>query len=123
MHATTDTLNRIRLAARARLGIDDAEQDVDGPTTLDGKTVVVAGLLPKWHGQIADLIRRHGGRVAARVTRATDYVVAGCWPGTRGLAAERLGVTILSENQFLALVDAPALPRPSLFAPYAYPGE
>jgi hypothetical protein len=40
-----------------------------------------------------------------------------------GRPPKPLGVTILSENRFLTLVDAPALPRPSLFAPYAYPGK
>jgi len=57
--------------------------------------------------QAKDLVIRRGGRVSSAVSRKTDYVVVGVEPGSKAEDARRLGVSILDEDQFLALV-APA---------------
>jgi DNA ligase (NAD+) len=55
-------------------------------------------------GRAAELIRRHGGRVAGSVNTKTDYVVAGDNAGAKLTKARELGIPVLSEEEFLSLV-------------------
>lgn len=49
-------------------------------------------------------IKSLGGKVASSVSKNTDYVVAGTDPGSKYTDAQKLGVTILNEQQFLKMV-------------------
>jgi len=71
---------------------------------LAGKTVVFTGGLESLSRQAAEeLVRRHGGRTLGSVSRATDFVVAGSDPGSKLARAQKLGVRVLSEREFLEL--------------------
>ena len=73
--------------------------------TLVGKTLVVTGTLSTLsRDEIKNLIRLAGGKVASSVSRKTDYVVVGAEAGSKVAEAERLGISILSEKEFLDLV-------------------
>ena len=66
---------------------------------------MLTGTLPSLTRDAArELIERLGGRVTSSVTKKTDYVVVGESPGSKAADARRLGVTILDEGAFRALV-------------------
>lgn len=75
----------------------------DGP--LAGKTVVVTGTLARYsRKEIQDLIKDLGGKVAGSVSRQTDFVVAGQDAGSKLETARRLGVRVLTEEEFNRLI-------------------
>lgn len=75
------------------------------PTALSGKTLVVTGTLVSLsRDEAKDLIRLSGGKVSSSVSIKTDYVVVGTEAGSKAAEAERLGVKILTEQEFIALV-------------------
>ncbi len=86
-----------------------AAEQTEGPRLLEGKTLVVTGTLKKYtRDAIKDLIALHGGRAASSVSKKTDYVVAGEKAGSKLAKAEKLGVEVLSEGQFEAMLESGA---------------
>ncbi len=72
---------------------------------LSGKTLVVTGSLVRFkRDEMHALIQKHGGRPAGSVSKNTDFLVAGAEAGSKLAKAESLGVKVLSEDQFLAMV-------------------
>jgi DNA ligase (NAD+) len=77
----------------------------EGP--FSGKTIVVTGSLEGFSRQEAeDAVRAAGGHAAGSVSKKTDYVVAGPGAGSKLAKAEALGITILDEAGFRALLAA-----------------
>ncbi len=73
---------------------------------ISGKSIVVTGTLEKFsRTEIEDFLRRHGAKAASSVSRNTDYVLAGAEPGSKLDKARKLGVPILSEEEFLRLFE------------------
>lgn len=76
-----------------------------GDGKLSGKTLVVTGTLVKYkRDEIEELIMRHGGRASSSVSKKTDFVVAGENAGSKLDKAQKLGVRVLSEDEFEALI-------------------
>ncbi len=75
---------------------------------LKGKTFVFTGRISRPREEVRDLVERLGGRVASSVSKRTDYVVAGDDPGSKYEQAQKLGVQILDEQAFRALVEGGA---------------
>ena len=74
---------------------------------LAGKTIVVTGTLSKYsRSQIEDLIKQHGGKSSGSVSKKTDYLVAGADAGSKLAKAKELGVRVLDEAGFDALIGA-----------------
>jgi len=72
---------------------------------LAGKTFVFTGTLPTLSRDDAkELARQHGAHIAESVSSKTDYVVLGENAGSKSKKASELGVPILSEAEFLALL-------------------
>ncbi|NTW45817.1 MAG: NAD-dependent DNA ligase LigA [Candidatus Moranbacteria bacterium] len=72
---------------------------------LSGKTVVVTGTLSRFtRDEAKDIIRKNGGHPAGSVSAKTDFVLAGEEAGSKLSKAEELGVTVLSEDDFLRLI-------------------
>jgi DNA ligase (NAD+) len=76
----------------------------EGP--LAGRTFVITGTLPTLtREQASERIALAGGRVASSVSKKTDYLLAGDSPGSKLEKAQRLGVPLLDEAGFLALLE------------------
>jgi DNA ligase (NAD+) len=72
---------------------------------LGGRTFVLTGKLALLsRDEAGDLIRARGGKVSGSVSRKTDYVVVGEDAGSKLRNATELGLRLLSEDEFLALV-------------------
>ncbi len=96
-----------------RAGVSMADQrDESVPRTLEGLTVVVTGSLVDFSRDSAkEAIISRGGKAAGSVSKNTDYVVVGDNAGSKADKAEQLGVTVLDEAGFVALLGGgpPAL--------------
>lgn len=112
VHDFFDTPQNLALLERLRAaGINFIEPDATGtgPRPLEGKTFVVTGALAGFSRDEAhDAIKRLGGKISSSVSMKTDYVVVGDAPGSKATKAADLGVTILDEAQFVALVGGAA---------------
>jgi DNA ligase (NAD+) len=72
---------------------------------LSGKIFVVTGTLSGMsRDEVKDKIRELGGSVSGSVSKETNYVIAGENPGSKLDKAQELGIKVLSENEFLALI-------------------
>ncbi len=80
--------------------------DASTPKTLAGLTVVVTGSLEGFSRDGAkEAILARGGKASGSVSKKTDYVVVGANPGSKAENAAKLGVPVLDEAAFLALLD------------------
>ncbi|MDK1021487.1 MAG: NAD-dependent DNA ligase LigA, partial [Candidatus Hydrogenedentes bacterium] len=72
-----------------------------GPRPLEGKTIVVTGTLENYsRDSIKERIKELGGRASSSVSSKTDYVLAGENPGSKVTKAQKLGVEVISEEEF-----------------------
>lgn len=82
-----------------------AEQKQQYSAALAGKNVVVSGKFSRSRDEIKELIERHGGKNLSSVSANVDYIVAGDNMGPeKRKKAEKLGVQIISEVEFYALI-------------------
>jgi DNA ligase (NAD+) len=94
-------------AAGVRMA-DDVDKST--PKTLAGLTLVVTGSLAGFsRDEAKEAILSRGGKASGSVSKKTDYVVAGENAGSKAEKAEQLGVAVLDEDAFRALlVNGPA---------------
>jgi DNA ligase (NAD+) len=95
--------------AAAGVRMED-ERDESMPRTLEGLTIVVTGSLPDFsRDEAKEAILLRGGKAAGSVSKNTSFVVAGENAGTKLDKAEQLGIPVLDEDGFRALlVNGPA---------------
>ena len=83
----------------------DQKQDLT-EKVLTGLRFVVTGRLANFsRSDIVDTIKGLGGTVSANVSRQTDYLITGEDPGSKLAEAEALGTTVLTETEFIAMID------------------
>ena len=92
----------LRKLKRAGLTMKEEVAKTKGPQLLAGKTVVFTGELERFSRSEAEKrVRELGGNATSSVSAKTDFVVVGKAPGSKATKAQKLGVKILTENQFL----------------------
>ena len=73
---------------------------------FEGKTFVLTGTLPTMkRSEASKLIEQHGGKTSSSVSKKTSYVLAGEEAGSKLTKAQTLGITILSEEEFLNMIN------------------
>ena len=73
---------------------------------LKGKTIVVSGVFSIPRDDIKKMVEEHGGKNSSSISSKTDYVLAGEKMGPEKLKkAEALGVPIISEDDFMQLIN------------------
>ena len=102
---TTDLVHRL-----ADAGVNMQWKGEPKGDKLAGKTLVVTGTLETLSRNEAEaLIVKNGGKASGSVSKKTAYVVAGAAAGSKLTKAQALGVPVLTEQEFLAMLqDAPA---------------
>jgi len=72
---------------------------------LQGLTIVVTGTLQKYgRAEIEKLILSHGGKATGSVSKKTSYVLAGDNAGSKLDKAKALGIPVLTEDEFEAMI-------------------
>ncbi len=98
--------NRERIEKMKRLRVSPTHVATATGNRLEGKTVVVTGTLTRFsREEIHKLIEREGGKTSGSVSSKTSYVVAGEAAGSKLEKAKSLGVPVLSEDEFLAMLS------------------
>jgi len=73
---------------------------------LEGKSIVVSGVFSISRDNLKKLIEEHGGRNSGSISAKTDYLLAGDNMGPeKRKKAEKLGVPIISEDDFMKLIE------------------
>jgi len=99
--------NRERIEKMKRLGVRPQFVVAATGSALAGKTVVVTGTLTRFsRDEIHRLIEREGGKPVGSVSSKTSYVVAGEAAGSKLDQAKSLGVPVLTEDEFLAMISS-----------------
>ena len=101
--------NRALVDKLAKAGVNMASQQPEPQTVpagrFAGKTFVLTGTLPTMtRDEAAAEIERLGGKVSGSVSRKTSYVVVGEEAGSKLDKARTLGVPLLTEDEFKALI-------------------
>ena len=98
---TTDLIHRL-----ADAGVNMQWKGEPKGDKLAGKTLVVTGTLETLSRNEAEaLIVKNGGKASGSVSKKTSYVVAGAAAGSKLTKAQSLGVTVLTEAEFLAMLE------------------
>ena len=109
--ADAGNLRIIGRLRQAGLQFEEAAREL-ASEALAGRSFVVSGRFTRSRDEMKELIELHGGRNLAAVSGNVDYLVAGEKMGPAKLKkAEKLGIRILTEEEFLRMVgeaDAPS---------------
>jgi DNA ligase (NAD+) len=99
-----ENLTVVRRLLDAGVSPTVSEKQVGGRFT--GKTFVFTGSLSRFsRSEAQKMVEAEGGHAAGSVSKKTDYVVAGEEPGSKLDKARQLGVTVLTEEEFLVMIE------------------
>jgi DNA ligase (NAD+) len=100
---------RKTIADLQKVGVDPHTEVIKPEAAAEllftGKTIVVTGTLKRYkRDEIEALIVKLGGRASGSVSKKTDFLVAGEEAGSKLEKAQKLGVKVLTEDEFLGMV-------------------
>lgn len=102
---TADLIRRL-----TELGVNMKWKGEPKTDKLAGKTIVVTGTLENLSRSEAEaLIVKNGGKASGSVSKKTAYVLAGAAAGSKLTKAQALGVPVLTEAEFMAMLEDPAM--------------
>lgn len=104
---TEENMDLIERLKSAGVQMQIKEEDLaDRTDILNGKAFVVSGVFEMSRDELKDLIEKNGGKVTGSISSKTDFVVAGENMGpSKKTRAESLGVPIISETDFLKMIE------------------
>ena len=86
------------------LTIQDAPKQADN-LPFKGKTFVFTGTISMPRDEAKARVQELGGKVSGSVSIKTSFVVAGVDPGSKYTNAQKLGISILNEEEFKKMLD------------------
>jgi DNA ligase (NAD+) len=88
-------------------GVSPVEAEAPTGDQFAGMTFVFTGKLEKFTREDAEAtVMKLGGKAAGSVSAKTNYVVAGPGAGSKLAKAEQLGITVLTEDDYLAMLPS-----------------
>ena len=74
---------------------------------MEGKTFVITGSVEQFknRNELKAYIEERGGKVSGSVSKKTTYVLAGENAGSKLKKANDLGITVISEDDFSAMLE------------------
>lgn len=99
--------HRMALINRLKeLGLNMTYSEQKVSDKLAGLTFVLTGTLPTLkRDEAKEMIEKRGGKCSGSVSKKTSYVVAGEEAGSKLTKANELGITVLTEEQFLNMIN------------------
>ena len=98
-----ENINIIKKLLGSHIKIQNTKKE--SSKTLSEMVIVVTGTLEKFtRQQIEQTIKENGGKSTSSVSKNTTFVLAGENPGSKIEKAQKLGIKILNEKQFLELI-------------------
>ena len=98
-------LEMIEKLRGAGLQFKGEEKTVDhSASKMKGTTWVITGALSQSRDEIAEMIIAHGGKVSGSVSKKTSFVLAGEDAGSKLEKARKLGIRVVDETEFRAML-------------------
>ena len=98
--------SRDLLARLKAVGVNMTCKEKTVDSRFAGMTFVLTGTLEKFtRDEAGEMIEKRGGKASGSVSKKTTYVVAGENAGSKLQKAQELGIPVLTEDEFLALLD------------------
>ncbi len=99
------TIDLISKLKEAGVNMEVVEETITD-SRFEGKTFVLTGSLEHYsRDQASEIIEKLGGKTSSSVSKKTDYVLAGEEAGSKLTKARELGVTIISEEEFVQMIQ------------------
>ena len=99
------TIDLISKLKDAGVNMEVTEETITD-SRFEGKTFVLTGSLEHYsRDQASEIIEKLGGKTSSSVSKKTDYVLAGEEAGSKLTKARELGVTIISEEEFVQMIQ------------------
>lgn len=101
-----DNLKLVHRLGELGLQLQGTPAAATASETLAGLTFVITGTLPSLkRNEAKELIEQHGGKTTSSVSKKTDYLLAGDEAGSKLDKARSLGIKIISETEFLGMIE------------------